>query len=500
MKNVRIGGALGFWGDRRDAILDILNGGPLDYVMMDYLSEVTLSILQKQRLKNPQMGYAHDFVSTIKPALKLIVEKRVKLITNAGGLNPAACAQALMAMAKAEGFGQLKIGVVQGDDLFSLIEKKGADKFDFFHMETGASQNLIPGKILSANAYLGAFPIARALSMGADIVITGRVNDAALALGPLIYEFGWNENDLDLLASGTIAGHLLECGGQATGGNFNGGWQSVPDLAHLGFPIAEVSEDGSFVMTIHPGFGGLVTPAVLKEQLLYEVGDPSKYLVADVTCDLTDLEMEDLGLNRVLIKSVRGGPAPIQYKVSVCYEGGYKVSGGLIYTWPNCVAKARAGGELFLGRLKKLGLKFKDHRFSILGYDGVHGLMSRKVEDPDEVYMRLSFLVDDLPTAEKIARELTTHVLCGIPSACSLDGGRATPQKQILHWPSLIPKSMIESKISVIDSATWEGVTLEASTMTTATVGAAITEPTITEPATNEPVLGKPAPTRRAVI
>jgi len=295
MKTIRIGGALGFWGDRTDALMDLLRGGPLDYIIMDYLAEITMSILQKQRQKNPGMGYAHDFVPLVRESLPLLRKNRVRLIADAGGLNPLGCAEALVNVARDAGCPGMKIGVVYGDDLMPHLESFARMGIDLRHFETGASEKEIPGPILSANAYFGAFPIAEALDRGADIVVTGRVNDAALALGPLIHEFGWRPEQYDLLARGTMTGHLLECGGQASGGNFNGGWQEVPDLANLGFPIGEVGEDGSLVMTIHPGQGGVMTPAVLKEQLLYEIGDPAAYIVADVVSDITQLEMEDLG-------------------------------------------------------------------------------------------------------------------------------------------------------------------------------------------------------------
>lgn len=449
MKTIRIGGALGFWGDRNDALLDLLQGGPLDYVIMDYLAEITMSILQKQRLKDPRMGYAHDFVPLVKSALPLLRKNRVKLIADAGGLNPLGCAEALVAMACESGHPDLRIGVVFGDDLMPHLASLAQKGIDLRHFDTSASQKEIPGPILSANAYFGAFPIAEALDRGADIVVTGRVNDAALALGPMIHEFGLQPDQYDLLAKGTMAGHLLECGGQASGGNYNGGWQDVPDLENLGFPIGEVSEDGALIMTIHPGQGGLMTPAVLKEQLLYEIGDPSAYIVADVICDITALEMEDLGQDRVRVWGVRGHPPTSTYKVSMSYEGAYQISVGLVYTWPDCVLKARAGAELLLKRLDKLGIRYRDHRVSIFGSDAVHGDMSHRVEEPDEVYMRIAFLVDDPQTAERISREMVTHILCGIPTACGLEPGRSSPQKQIVYWPSLIPKSMIHPCVDV---------------------------------------------------
>ena len=449
MKTIRIGGALGYWGDRTDALADLLGGGPLDYVIMDYLAEITMSILQKQRQKDPRLGYAHDFVPLVKSLLPLLRRSGARLIADAGGLNPLGCADALVAAARAAGHPDLRVGVVYGDDLMPHLDRLAREGIDLRHFETGASQREIPGPIVSANAYFGAFPIAEVLGRGAEVVVTGRVNDAALALGPMIHEFGWRADQCDLLAKGTMAGHLLECGGQASGGNFNGGWREVPRLVDLGFPIGEVAEDGSLVVTKHPDQGGLVTPAVLKEQLLYEIGDPSAYIVADVTCDITQLEMEDLGNDRVRVRGVRGHPPTSSYKVSMSYEGGYQISVGLVYTWPDCVAKARAAAELLLGRLKKLGLAYRDHRVSIFGYDAVHGDMSRRVEDPDEVYLRVSFLVDDAATADRISREMVTHILCGVPTACGLEPGRGSPHRQIVYWPSLVPKSALGPAVAL---------------------------------------------------
>ncbi len=450
MKTIRIGGALGYWGDRSDALIDLLNGGPLDYVIMDYLAEVTMSILQKQRAKNPNLGYPHDFISLMKRALPLLRKRRVRLITNAGGLNPLGLATALISTARDLDWPDLKVGVVYGDDLMPHLADFAGRCIEFRHFDTGAPQGEIPGTITSANVYFGAFPIADALTLGADIVLTGRVNDAALALGPAIHEFGWRADQYDLLARGTIAGHLLECGGQASGGNFNGGWQDVPDLDKLAFPIGEISEDGTLVMTIHPGQGGCVTPPALKEQLLYEIGDPSAYIVADVVCDITDLEMEDLGNNRVRFWGTRGHPPTSSYKVSMSYEGGYQIAVGLIYAWPDCVAKAKASSEIVLKRLAKLGIKYRDVLVSIFGCDAVHGAMSHRVENPNEVYLRMAFVVDDAETADRISREMITHVLCGIPTSCLFDAIRPSPHKQVVYWPSLLPKSAVQPRVKIM--------------------------------------------------
>ncbi len=450
MRTIRIGGALGYWGDRGDALLDLLEGGPLDYVIMDYLAEITMSILQKQRSKDPALGYPPDFVPLVRQALPLLRKNHVRLVADAGGLNPVGLAEALASMARDAGYPEMKIGVVYGDDLMPRLDEFIRSGIEFGHFDTGAPLSQVPGRILSANAYFGAFPIAEALDRGADLVVTGRVNDAALALGPAIHEFCWKADQYDMLARGTIAGHLLECGGQASGGNFNGGWRQVSDLANLGFPIGEISEDGSLVMTIHPRQDGLMTPAVLKEQLLYEIGDPSAYVVADVICDIMELEMQDLGSNRVKVRGTRGHPPTSTFKVSMSYEGGYQIAVGLVYTWPDCVAKARASADLVLKRLQKLGIRYRDVHVSVLGYKGVHGEMSHDVEDPNEVYLRMAFLVDDAHSADGISREMVSHILCGIPTSCSLEAGRPKPHRQVVFWPSLIPKSAIRPCVDLL--------------------------------------------------
>jgi hypothetical protein len=450
MKTIRIGGALGYWGDRNDALFDLLTGGPLDYVIMDYLAEVTMSILHKQYAKNPSLGYPHDFIPLMKEALPLLHKHSVRLMTDAGGLNPLGLAESVLAAARESGWPDLKIGVVHGDNLMPRMNALARQGIEFRHFDTGAPQSEIPGKITSANAYLGAFPIAKALAQGVDMVITGRVNDAALALGPAIHEFGWRADQYHLLAKGTIAGHLLECGGQASGGNYNKAWQEIPDLDRLAFPIGELSEDGTLVMTIHPDQGGSITPSILKEQLLYEIGDPAAYIVADVTCDITQLEMESLGNNRVKISGTRGHPPTSSYKVSMSYEGGYRIAVGLIYTWPDCIAKAKTSSEIVLKRLAKLGIRYRDVQTSIFGSDAVHGSMSHRIEDPNEVYLRMAFVVDDVETADHISREMITHVLCGVPTSCLPDIIRPDPQKQIIYWPSLIPKSVVEPEVCIV--------------------------------------------------
>jgi hypothetical protein len=270
----RIAGACGFWGDRNDALDDQVRHGPVDAVVLDYLAEVTMSILRRQLGRDPEAGWARDFVSALEPALDIVVEKQIRVIANAGGMNPAACARAVAELARRRGHRGLKIGIVSGDDLYDRLDELLAKGNALSHLDTGEPLSKVRDRVESANVYLGAAPIAHALRGGAQIVVTGRTTDSALALGPLLAHFDWADDDWNRRAAGIVAGHLLECGAQASGGNFAGGWPDVPNLADVGYPIAEVGADGDFVLTKHESLGGLVTPPVVKEQLLYEIGDP----------------------------------------------------------------------------------------------------------------------------------------------------------------------------------------------------------------------------------
>ncbi|MBT5955140.1 MAG: DUF1446 domain-containing protein, partial [Candidatus Marinimicrobia bacterium] len=305
MSNViRIANGQGFWGDSIDAPVNLINDGPIDYLTLDYLAEVTLSIMQRQKLKHPEAGYARDFVDLIDRVLPDLVSKNVKVISNAGGVNPEACRDALLKIAKAKGI-NIKIGIIKGDNIYDELDNFTANGVDFKNLESGEDFDSIKDEVYSANVYIDSFCIARALDEGAQIVLAGRVSDPGLALGPAIHEFGWKSNEIDLIAAGTLAGHITECGAQCTGGNYTR-WNEVEDLANIGYPIIEMYENGEFIITKHDGTGGLVNRQTVSEQILYEMGDPSHYISPDVCVDFTSFDLVDLGENRVKLSNIKG--------------------------------------------------------------------------------------------------------------------------------------------------------------------------------------------------
>jgi len=307
---IRVASGQGFWGDAVDAPVRQVEGGPIDYLMMDYLAEVTMSILQKQKARDPKMGYARDVVPLMERILPAVVERNIRVTTNAGGVNPEACAQAIAEVGRRLGLaGRLRIGVVGGDDILGRLDDLLARGVELRDMDTGRPLTDIRNRVVSANAYLGAWPVVDALRQGAHVVVTGRVTDTGLTLAPLINAFGWAADAWDLMAAGTIAGHVIECGAQCSGGNFLGGWPDVPRLEDVGYPIVEASPDGSFVVTKHAGTGGVVSVASVKEQLLYEMGDPHAYITPDGVADFTSIRLEQAGPDRVRVSGVSGHPA-----------------------------------------------------------------------------------------------------------------------------------------------------------------------------------------------
>src|SRR2546423_15465362 len=308
-ERIRIAAGQGFWGDLPDAPVRQVEDGPIDYLMLDYLAEVTMSIMQKQKARDPNSGYARDFVSLMKEILPTCLERDIKVVANAGGVNVTGCAAAVREVARQLGQGgRVKIGIVTGDDILERIDELLARGIELRNMDTGEVLSTVRDRIQSANAYLGAAPIVEALNRGAQVVITGRATDTGLTLGPMIHEFGWAGDDWDRLAAGTIAGHIIECGAQCSGGNCQYEWQSIPDLANVGFPIAEASPDGTFVITKHEGTGGRVNVPSVKEQLVYEMGDPHEYITPDCVADFTTIRLEDAGRDRVRVYRIEGRP------------------------------------------------------------------------------------------------------------------------------------------------------------------------------------------------
>ena len=451
---LRIASGQGFWGDLQRAPIDQARRGPIDVLVMDYLAEVTMSILQKQKLRDETKGYARDFVEVVTELAPDIREKGFKVISNAGGVNPVACAEAIVEGARQRGATGLTVAVVTGDDLLDRLDDLLARGVELEHMETGQPLSEVRDRIVSANAYLGARPIAQALALGADVVVTGRTTDTGLTLAPLVWRFGWDWADWDKMAAGTVAGHILECGAQSSGGNFTD-WRDVPDMAGIGFPIAEVAADGSFVVTKHAGSGGLVSRGTVGEQLLYEIGDPTDYITPDVVADFTSIQLDDRGGDRVHVSGIRGSEDTEFLKVSAAYADGWKATSTLVYAWPDAAEKARAAARILKDRLDALDLQFDEYRAEIVG---LNALSERAESDPareadlDEVQLRVSVRGQDKAAVEQFGREIAPLILTGPSAVTGFAGGRPRPSEVIAYWPALIPKSEVRTEVRILEA------------------------------------------------
>ena len=452
MRTIRIANGQGFWGDSLEAPVQLVNGGPIDYLTLDYLAEITMSIMQKQRSRDPRAGYARDFVDVIDRILPACVERNIKVVANAGGVNPRACAAAVAEVASRLGLaGKLRIGIVDGDDIMSRLDEFLEAGIGLENMDTGEPLDSIRDRVQSANVYFGAAPIAEALACGAQIIITGRCTDTGLTLGPLLHEFKWACNDWNRLAAGTIAGHIIECGAQCTGGNCQVDWKSIPDLWNIGYPIVEAREDGSFSVTRHAGTGGRITVAGIKEQLMYEMGEPDTYITPDCVADFTSLKLEQTGPDVVSVSGVKGRAATAFYKVSVSYSAGFKAVGAIIYSWPDAYEKAKAADAILRRRLDALGLKFDAVLSEFIGTGALHGVMAGEPSpDLPEVLLRVGVRAEQRATIERFAKELAPLGLNGPPAVCGLGAGRPKVEEIVAYWPGLIPKSVVQPKVDVM--------------------------------------------------
>src|ERR1041384_2483890 len=453
-EKIRIAAGQGFWGDLPDAPVRQVEGGPINYLMLDYLAEVTMSIMQKQKARDPAAGYARDFVPLMKQILPACVERDIKVVANAGGVNVAGCAEAVREVARELGLaGKLKIGIVTGDDILDRIDDLIAGGIELRNMDTDEPLSAVRDRIQSANAYLGAAPIVEALNKGAQVVITGRATDTGLTLGPMIHEFGWAANDWNKMAAGTIAGHIIECGAQCSGGNCQFDWQNIPDLANVGFPIAEASPDGTFVITKHEGTGGRVNVPSVKEQLLYEMGDPHEYITPDCVADFTTIQLEPDGTNRVRLSGIQGRPATQFFKGSISFSAGWKAVGSLVYAWPDAYKKAQKADRVLRERLDRLGLKFEKVHTEFLGVDACHGALAGP-PSPElaEVAMRVAVRGEDKRAVERFTREVAPLALNGPPTVTGFGAGRPKAEEIIAYWPALIPKTEVQPEISVIEA------------------------------------------------
>ncbi len=448
---VRVAAGQGFWGDWLEAPVRQVQGGPIDYLMMDYLAEVTMSIMQKQKSRDPKYGYARDFVPLMERILPDIAAKGIKVTSNAGGVNPRACAEAVREVARKLGLsGKVRIALVSGDDILPRLDDLLARGHELRDMDTGRPLSDIRDRVLSANAYLGMAPMVEALRRGAQVVITGRVTDTGLTLGPLFHEFGWNPDDWDRVAAGTVAGHIIECGAQSSGGNLLRDWRKVKGLANPGFPIVEARADGSFVVTKHPGTGGVVNLASVTEQLVYEMGDPHTYITPDGVADFTSIQLAQAGKDRVRVSGIRGGPRTDKLKVSIAYFYGYKAVGTLVYSWPEAYDKARAADRILRQRLQDLGLEFEQILTEFVGVDATHGPLAGP-PDPEapEVQLRVGVRGKDKAAVERFTREIAPLVLTGPPSVTGFAGGRPEVQEVVAYWPALIDRTEIEPHVRV---------------------------------------------------
>ena len=451
-KIVRVASAQGFWGDSLEAPRQQVEGGKVDYLMLDYLAEVTMSILQKQKERDPSMGYARDFVGAIESVMPAIVERGVKVIANAGGVNPQACATAIKAVLnKAGAADRVRIGVVTGDDLLPRLDQLIGSGHELRNMETNEPLSTIRDRVVSANAYLGSVPIVEALGKGAAIVITGRSTDTALTMAPLRYEFGWKDGDWDRLAAGIIAGHIIECGAQCSGGNCLYDWRSIPDLANVGYPIVEGKADGTFVVTKHEKTGGCVSIPSISEQLLYEMGDPRSYITPDVVADFTSIQLADDGPNRVRVFGIKGRQATDKLKVSIAYKSGFKAVGTLVYAWPDALEKARVADRVLRERLDRLGLKFDKVLTEFVGASATHGPLAPGNDASEtEIQLRVGVRSDNRAAVERFTREIAPLVLNGPPSVTGFAGGRPKVEEIVAYWPALIDKTVIRPEVAIV--------------------------------------------------
>ena len=448
---VRVAAGQGFWGDWLEAPVRQVQGGPIDYLMMDYLAEVTMSIMQKQKSRDPRYGYARDFVPLMERILPDIAAKGIKVTSNAGGVNPRACAEAVREAAQKLGLSdRVRIALVSGDDILPRLDELLARGHALRDMDTGRPLSDIRDKVLSANAYLGMAPMVEALGRGAQVVITGRVTDTGLTLGPLFHEFGWDPQDWDKVAAGTVAGHIIECGAQSSGGNLLRDWRKVKGLANPGFPLVEARADGSFTVTKHPGTGGVVNVASVTEQLVYEMGDPNTYITPDGIADFTSIRLKAAGKDRVRVSGIRGRPRTDMLKVSIAYFYGYKAVGTLVYSWPEAYDKARAADRILRQRLDDLGLRFEQVLTEFVGVDATHGpLAGPPHPDTPEVQLRVGVRGPDKAAVERFTREIAPLVLTGPPSVTGFAGGRPEVQEVVAYWPALIDRTEIEPHVRV---------------------------------------------------
>lgn len=449
-EKVLIANGQGFWGDSILGPVRLVNEGPLDYLTLDYLAEVTMSIMQKLKSRDPNAGYATDFVQMVERVLPKCREKGIKIVANAGGVNPQACREAVADVIRKLGIKGVKIGVVEGDDILADLNSLIESGEEFKNMDTGEVLAPYVDKVMSANVYIGAEPIVEALKQGADIVITGRATDPSVVLAPLMYEYGWTMDDVHKLAAGTIAGHIVECGAQCTGGNFVG-WKDVPNMSKIGYPVIEAYEDGSFVITKHDDTGGLVNIETVTSQLVYEMGDPSCYITPDCIADFTSINLKQESDQRVHVSGIKGALATDTYKVSVSFKDGFKLVGQLTVAGPDAVEKAKLCADIVFDRVALDGVEFApEERFvEIVGTNVCHAGIADAPQEPAEVILRIGAKGHDKAKLNRLGMEIVPLVTSGPPGVTGFAGGRPKATDIISYWPALMSKDKIKCSVTV---------------------------------------------------
>lgn len=447
---VLIANGQGFWGDSILGPIRLVNEGPLDYLTLDYLAEVTMSIMQKLKSRDPSKGYATDFVEMCRRVLPVCHEKGIKIIANAGGVNPIACRAALAEVIRELGLTGMKIGIVEGDDILDDLKTLIAGGEAFKNMDNGEPLEPYLDQVKTANVYIGAQPIVEALEQGADIVITGRATDPSIVLAPMMYEFGWSMEDMDMMAAGTIAGHIVECGAQCTGGNYVH-WKEIPDMARIGYPVLEAHPDGTFAVTKHPGTGGRVSVETVSSQLVYEMSDPANYITPDCVADFTSIKLEQESDDRVAVSGIKGRLATDTYKVSISFHEGYKLISQLTVAGPDAVEKAQLCADIVFDRVALDGVTFTDEEkfIEILGTNACHAGIVAAPENPAEVVLRIGARSDEKAKLDRLGMEIVPLVTSGPPGVTGFAGGRPKATEIISYWPALLSKGKIQTKVSV---------------------------------------------------
>jgi len=449
MKKVRIGAAQGFYGDTIEAAVATAEKGDVQYLCFDALAELTMAILVKDKRKNENAGFTKDIPQQMKALLPYVKEKGIKLLTNGGGINPIGAQQEILRVARELGVSGLKVAVVTGDNVLDRIPEFLEKGHPLNHLETEKSIEDVKERLEFANAYIGAEPIVKALEGGADIVVTGRTTDTAQFLAPLIYEFGWSPDEWDKLASGVFMGHLLECSAQSTGGNFSGNWWEIEGFDRMGYPIAEVSENGNFIISKVEDRGGLVTVDTVKEQMLYEIHDPSAYITPDVIVDLTNVKLENAGANKVSVTGVKGKPRTDTLKVVMGYENGYASQVIVGFSWPDAMLKAKKVDEIIRIQLERYGLNYQEVRTDFMGYNSLSGPLAHDSQSElNEVFLRMVVRAETKQEAARFSRLFPPIALNGPPSMSGF-AGNASPRALIGMWSTLLPREEVENQMKV---------------------------------------------------